>query len=114
MGVDTTSKKRRLEQEEKEGQDRISCLPDGVLGDIVSLLPTKDGARTQALSSRRRHIWRSAPLNFALDALKRNLSGRAAGDIPRILAAHNGPCRRFRYLSPDGESATALPSWTGG
>jgi hypothetical protein len=44
MGVVTRAKKRRLKEVERHA-DRISRLPDGVLGDI-SLLPTKDCART--------------------------------------------------------------------
>ncbi|XP_034579036.2 putative F-box/LRR-repeat protein At4g15060 [Setaria viridis] len=97
MVMATRAKKRRLEEEEKQElvDDFISGLPDGILCDIVTLLPTRDGARTQVLSSRWRHIWRSAPLNLDLpEPLRRS----PASDISRVLSAHPGPGRRF-YVS---------------
>ncbi|XP_021308221.1 putative F-box/LRR-repeat protein At3g18150 [Sorghum bicolor] len=110
MGMVTRAKKRRLEEEDLLA-DRISSLPDGVLADIVSLLPTKDGARTQLLSSRWRHLWRSAPLNLDLQS---DFVGILASDLSRVLSAHPGPGRRFampRRYSMDYPTTATLDVW---
>ncbi|XP_066391704.1 putative F-box/FBD/LRR-repeat protein At5g44950 [Miscanthus floridulus] len=113
MGVVTRAQRRRLEEEERLA-DRISSLPDGVLGDIVSLLPTKAGARTQVLSSRWRHIWRSVPLNIDLhiDDPERHIPVK---EISRVLSVHPGPGRRFSiprgYLHWIDDRAATMDGW---
>ncbi|XP_066395008.1 F-box/FBD/LRR-repeat protein At1g51370-like [Miscanthus floridulus] len=110
--------KRRRGLEEEQEEDRISRLPDGILGDIVTLLPTNDSARTQVLSSRWRHIWRFAPLNIDLDInpdYPLGANNVTESVISRILSAHQGPCRRFsipeHYLYYRGLPVTSLDGW---
>ncbi|XP_066341734.1 F-box/LRR-repeat protein 13-like [Miscanthus floridulus] len=100
-----------------EEDDHISRLPDAVLGEIVSLLRTKEGGRTQAIASRWCHIWRSAPLN--LDLHNRAPSERRIplAQISGILSSHRGPGRRFsiprHYFENDAHPAATLDAWLG-
>ncbi|CAO2203927.1 unnamed protein product [Urochloa humidicola] len=82
-----------------DGTDHISRLPDPLLSNIVSRLPTQEAARTVVLSTRWRSVWAATPL-LVDDAHLVGADGPS--DIPavravsRCVAAHPGPVRGVR------------------
>ncbi|CAN6196721.1 unnamed protein product [Urochloa humidicola] len=98
-----------------EEDDHISRLPDAILSDIVSLLPTKYGGRTQLLSSRWRPLWPVAPLNLDIHDRPPFQILIPAGEISSILSSHLGPGRCSRiprsYLEHDDRPAATLDGW---
>ncbi|XP_020186585.1 putative F-box/FBD/LRR-repeat protein At1g66290 [Aegilops tauschii subsp. strangulata] len=80
--------------------DHISSLPDEILGSIISLIPVKETTRTTVLSSRWRHLWRSAPLNLAVDKDLCMKESEWISIVSMILAAHPGPARRLCLYNP--------------
>ncbi|KAL4651045.1 hypothetical protein ACB092_01G130300 [Castanea dentata] len=71
-------------------QDQISALPDSILLDILSSLPTKDAIKTGVLSKRWTSLWTSVPsLSFSDDSFANYDVFATAVDA--TLAQHTAP-----------------------
>ncbi|KAK1648080.1 hypothetical protein QYE76_065885 [Lolium multiflorum] len=80
---------------DKDLVDRISSLPNEILGEIISLLPIEQGARTRILAKRWRHLWSSSPLNLDFHHITHSWY-RILHVVLCIISSHQGPGRRFR------------------
>lgn len=80
--------------------DRISKLPDGILGHILSFLPVRDAERTGALSTRWKSLWALLPdLELGMPCKNRNPNfvDTFTNFVEKTLVLRNGlPLRRFR------------------
>ncbi|XP_037479993.1 F-box/FBD/LRR-repeat protein At3g26920-like [Triticum dicoccoides] len=113
-------KKRRFERVHDQelppgdgsaGLDLINVLPDAVLCTIISLLPTKEGARTQAVARRWRPLWRSAPLNLVADSTLSLEERKRVVVISKILAEHPGPALLFKLPNVRRRDHDKIDGW---
>jgi hypothetical protein len=86
----------------EEQEDRISLLPDCLVGHVVSLLPPKAAARTMVLSRRWSNVWPSLPLDLNLDSPNPYVHFLSAESIASILSSHRGPIRCFCVTTDAG------------
>ncbi|XP_066332442.1 putative F-box/LRR-repeat protein At3g49150 [Miscanthus floridulus] len=86
----------------EEQEDRISLLPDCLVGHILYLLPPKAAARTMVLSRRWSNVWPSLPLDLNLDSPNSDVDFLSAESITSILSSHRGPIRCFCVTTDAG------------
>ncbi|KAM0825009.1 hypothetical protein ACQ4PT_069849 [Festuca glaucescens] len=88
----------------------LTRLPDEILGNIVSHLPTNDGARTAAISRRWRHLWRLAPLNLDDSHIPGHDPDQIISLVPKLLSEHLLPVRRLKLHRPFDDAWLTFPA----
>lgn len=93
--------------------DRLSTLPDHVLLEILSFLPTKLAAQTSVLSHRFQHLWETSPsLDLDLRAFRHTDFVGFLNLVNRTLFYRNPPSPLFRLcLHLDHYNVDLLPSY---
>ncbi|CAH8278537.1 unnamed protein product [Arabidopsis lyrata] len=98
-----------LKQRDVVREDKISELPEALILEILSLLPTKDVIATSVLSKQWRSIWKMVPkLKFVFDYKK------LAENVTRSFLSHKAPVLESLSLSVrDGYCDLDVELWAG-
>ncbi|RCV10353.1 hypothetical protein SETIT_2G105400v2, partial [Setaria italica] len=79
---------------------------------LSRLLPTRDGARTQAVSRRWRPLWSDAPLNLQVDTSLSFSFPKRITLATKILSEHHGRGRCFALADfPAGDRFAEIDGW---
>lgn len=94
--------------------DRLSSLPDDLLGHILSFLPTQQAVRTSQLSRRWRRVWptqaRALNLSFRdCRRLRSSLRALATGALARLPPAGRHPLHLRRARPPRRHDQRVVP-----
>ena len=85
---------KKLKVDNYEETNWISSLPDGVLSNILSLMPTKYAFRTSLLSTRWKSLWASATtidLEWYPVGVKKDAYSDFMDFVDRVLLLQNFP-----------------------
>ncbi|XP_010425425.1 PREDICTED: F-box/FBD/LRR-repeat protein At3g26920-like [Camelina sativa] len=88
-------------------EDKISDLPEALLLQILSLLPTKDVVAMTILAKRWRYLWKMVP-NLEFDYNGRTTLETFSNNVCRCLLSHQAPVLQSLHISISIEEATSI------